>query len=105
MRDPKRIKRILDLIEKLWTQAPDQRLGQLLMNYGGFTTKDNWNIEDDDTETMLKLGLEAISAQKHYQKTGEICCTECKKPFKKISKYAFQPDCEHLNKDMILSVG
>ncbi|MGE0594658.1 MAG: hypothetical protein AB7G23_08960 [Vicinamibacterales bacterium] len=32
MRDPKRIQPILKLMEELWTQNPDLRLGQLLVN-------------------------------------------------------------------------
>lgn len=32
MRDPKRIKRILKLLEVYWTQYPDLRLGQILGN-------------------------------------------------------------------------
>lgn len=32
MRDPKRIQPILKLIEELWTENPDLRLGQLLVN-------------------------------------------------------------------------
>jgi uncharacterized protein YihD (DUF1040 family) len=32
MRDPARIKRILDLLEELWTMQPDTRLCQLVSN-------------------------------------------------------------------------
>lgn len=32
MRDPDRIQPILKLVEELWTQNPDLRLGQLLVN-------------------------------------------------------------------------
>ena len=55
MRDPKRIKRILKLIEKLWNKSPDQRFGQLLINHG--IVDDSlivWNNEDDELEKFLK---------------------------------------------------
>ena len=32
MRDPKRIKRILDKLEIVWNDSPDWRLGQLIEN-------------------------------------------------------------------------
>lgn len=57
MREPKRIKRILLLIDKLWNEYPDQRLGQLLENYvfgcqrGGCC---KFHVEDDDVEKHLK---------------------------------------------------
>ncbi|WP_291069908.1 MULTISPECIES: hypothetical protein [unclassified Empedobacter] len=31
MRDPKRIKPLLERIEKIWIETPDYRLGQLIM--------------------------------------------------------------------------
>lgn len=52
-RDPRRIPRILKRIEKLWERYPDQRLGQLLQNYAGFTREDNFYREDYDTEVAL----------------------------------------------------
>lgn len=58
MRDPKRIKRILNKIEKIWNKIPDQRLGQLLENYifiQGNRGIDKTSVrlfhqEDDETE-------------------------------------------------------
>ncbi len=32
MRDPQRIKQVLDTIEKIWVKHPDLRLGQLIQN-------------------------------------------------------------------------
>ncbi len=104
MRDVKRIKRILKLIEELWTKAPDMRLGQLLQNYASFSGKD-FNVEDDDTELMLKTNIQVFEMHQHFHKTGEMICNKCKKPFKKIDKYTFQPDCEDYNKNMRLCVG
>ena len=52
MRDPKRIKKLLKLIEKIWTENPDLRLCQLLCNC--VPLKDPYYIEDFDLETLLK---------------------------------------------------
>lgn len=55
MRDPKRIKRILKLIEKYWEANPDQRFGQALINLGVAHDETNfWLMEDDETEKHLK---------------------------------------------------
>jgi len=55
MRDIKRIKRILKLLERIWKEAPDQRFGQLLINIG--LTEDSlrqWQNEDEGLEVYLK---------------------------------------------------
>ena len=55
MRDKKRIKRILNMIESIWENMPDQRFFQLLINIG--MMEDNgmwWRLEDDKTEKHLK---------------------------------------------------
>ena len=63
MRDKRRIKRILGLLERLWSKDDncDMRLGQLLENYiftngerGDRTSIAMWYQEDDDTEEILK---------------------------------------------------
>lgn len=55
MRNPKRIKSILKLIEEIWENNPDQRFGQLLINLGLFPDSPrNWQIEDDEVENCLK---------------------------------------------------
>jgi hypothetical protein len=55
MRDPKRIKKILSIIEKIWQENPDLRFGQLLINYGIVPDElRTWLMEDDE---LLK-GLE-----------------------------------------------
>ena len=52
MRDPKRIKPMLKLIEKIWIKNPDLRLMQLLGNVLG--SGDHYYKEDDQLETNLK---------------------------------------------------
>jgi len=55
MRDPKRIVRILKLIEKIWKKNPDLRLCQLLGNT--VERLDNhciYYVEDDKLEQKLK---------------------------------------------------
>ena len=52
MRDPKRIDRILTLIEEIWKQNPDFRLCQLVENC--FGTHCVYYKEDDILEEQLK---------------------------------------------------
>lgn len=52
MRDPKRIKRILQLVEIIWEDNPDLRLTQLIMNSLNIEN-DPYYIEDDDLEKAL----------------------------------------------------
>jgi len=53
MRDPARIERILGLIRKVWYDAPDLRLTQLIMNELRMHS-DPYYIEDDVLEKALK---------------------------------------------------
>jgi len=57
MREKARIKRITKLLEKLWLIYPDQRLGQLLINYI-LPESDIWRQEDDITEHMFVTQLD-----------------------------------------------
>jgi hypothetical protein len=52
MRDPKRIKPLLKLIEEIWVQYPDLRLCQLIGNC--WVAGDNYHREDDELEKRLK---------------------------------------------------
>jgi len=52
MRDPKRIKRILNLIKTAWNRVPDWRLGQLISNIS--KQNDPFYFEDDKLEEELK---------------------------------------------------
>ncbi len=53
MRDPKRIERILKLVEKIWNDYPDLRLTQLIMNALRMNS-DPYYVEDDKLEDALK---------------------------------------------------
>lgn len=59
MRDKKRIDRILGKIRKIWEKNPDLRLNQLLICFGGFKNI-GWNVEDDEVERMLNLGVKEL---------------------------------------------
>ena len=52
MRNPQRIQPTLKLIEKIWNQVPDLRLGQLIVN----VTKQNdpFYVEDETLIEQLK---------------------------------------------------
>lgn len=52
MRDPKRIKRILKLIENIWTKNSNLRLTQLIGNC--FEAGDLYYKEDKELEQKLK---------------------------------------------------
>jgi uncharacterized protein YihD (DUF1040 family) len=54
MRDPERIKPILNKLEELWKANPDLRLGQLIMVIAktGETNSKLFHLEDDE---FLKL--------------------------------------------------
>lgn len=56
MRDPKRIKPILNKIEDIWTKYPDLRLCQLIGNLWG--PGDNYYREDDILMKRLEEYLE-----------------------------------------------
>jgi uncharacterized protein YihD (DUF1040 family) len=51
MRNPKRINKILRLIEEIWEDNPDLRLTQLLLNTGEL----NYYTEDDKLTEALKI--------------------------------------------------
>ena len=58
MREPARIHRILDKIEKIWCENPDLRLGQLLLNLGIIVyeppvSAKNFYYDDDMAEARL----------------------------------------------------
>jgi len=50
MRDPKRIKRIVSLIENIWHKYPDLRLGQMLINAINL----DYETDDEILEKELK---------------------------------------------------
>jgi hypothetical protein len=47
MRRKDRIPKILKKIQEEWEKHPDQRLGQLLVNYFHFPSRDPFFVEDD----------------------------------------------------------
>jgi hypothetical protein len=62
MRDIKRIKPLLALIEEVWNEVPDWRLGQLLVNVSRLD--DPFYFEDDVLEEKLKAMLTQIRKDK-----------------------------------------
>lgn len=71
MRDIKRIKNILGLIESIWLLFPDLRLGQLLYNFAGFKDA-NYNTEDFITEKYLQMAVEKIRLDWEKQYNDKI---------------------------------
>jgi len=55
MRDIKRIKKILGMIEEKWNKYPDMRFYQLLINIGlVLDSSELWYLEDDKVIEHLK---------------------------------------------------
>ena len=55
MRDPKRIGKILKIIEKIWRKSPDLRFCQLIENVLGCNNESCiYYIEDDKLEKALE---------------------------------------------------
>ena len=57
-KDPKRIKRILELIKKVWIENPELRLCQLIGN--NFSVKDLYYIEDSELEKILEQNISEL---------------------------------------------
>lgn len=59
MRDPARINRMIELLRSIWHAAPDQRLGQLVVNLMGTdeNNDDIWIVEDDVAERKLRAAM------------------------------------------------
>lgn len=53
MREEARIKRMLTLIEEIWKENPDMRLGQLLTNVNSLMESFPFFLEDSDLEKSL----------------------------------------------------
>lgn len=55
MRDPKRIEKILGLLQKGWEKAPDWRFGQVIENFKRWATvADMFYVEDEEMEELIK---------------------------------------------------
>jgi hypothetical protein len=70
MRNSKRIKKILNLIEKIWNKYPDLRLCQLISNSFNFRELNDSNmyyLEDDKLESLLIDFYEIKNAKNNYK--------------------------------------
>lgn len=61
MRDPARIKEMIDKFEDIWEVVPDWRFGQLLSNLFGYIGRDPFYIEDDKMDDILYDYLMALN--------------------------------------------
>lgn len=64
MRDPKRIKRIVEKYAKVWETVSDWRFGQLLSNMHGLGRQDVFHTEDDDLEVGLDKWIMEMEIEK-----------------------------------------
>ena len=58
MRDPKRIKPIIEKLEKAWELYPDWRLCQLISNLHGTGPQDIFHTRDEELEKGLEAFIE-----------------------------------------------
>ena len=77
MREPERIGRILDKLQRIWHLNEDQRLGQLILNlsrphnsWPPLSKGDTFNIEDDRWEELLDKEL--IRLEGGVKRSGKI---------------------------------
>ncbi len=67
MRDPKRIDRILDLLNRYWKRNPDLRLGQIIGNFTPRTSNlapgSSYSVEDDVIEKELSFFVGYLERQ------------------------------------------
>lgn len=54
MRDPKRIKQLLEAIEHLWNKAPDMRFSQIVNLIADQATHDFFYTEDNQVMDIIK---------------------------------------------------
>lgn len=68
MRDPARIRRMLEQIRQIWQRHPDLRLGQLIENAkvasGLHADADTFNVEDNRLEEGLERLVELTNTKK-----------------------------------------
>ena len=60
MRNPKRIPKIIKLLEEAWNLVPDWRLGQVVSNLLGAGQHDVFHPEDDEWEKLLKQFIKKV---------------------------------------------
>lgn len=72
-----RIDRITEKLNKVWHAMPDQRLGQLLANYGFGHHVDPFHVEDDQIEQkldeLLAKSLAQLACPHPGTMRGEVC--------------------------------
>lgn len=66
MRDPERIREIMPLLQSVWEEIPDLRLGQLVFMLANMAGQDPFNMEDDD----LLLAIQKFWEGRHGKGAG-----------------------------------
>jgi len=54
MRNPKRIEKIMSIVERIWKKEPDLRFGQIITVIDSLSDNDIFHIEDDEVIELLK---------------------------------------------------
>ncbi len=65
MREYARIRRIMQMLEVIWKDAPDLRLGQLLVGLVGVPSNgfDIWDVEDTVLERELRKQINVLKEE------------------------------------------
>lgn len=68
MRDPKRIKRVLDKLSMIWNEVPDWRFTQLIENVLGVVPQDRifFFVQDDEVEKILDEWIQENYDRRKY---------------------------------------
>jgi len=77
VRDPKRIKKVLVRLAKIWSKHPDMRLGQLLENVFPNTDRDYisaYHIEDEEYISTIEEFYKEYSL---LRRVGDYRCKTC----------------------------
>ena len=71
MRNPNRIEPFLEKVAKVWHKWPDQRFGQLMVNFFGDCKRDPFFPEEDAWEVALDAYLEgrdpSVALDRYYR--------------------------------------
>ena len=54
MRNPERIEKVMNIVERIWKKEPDLRFGQIISVIDSLSDNDIFHLEDDKMIKLLK---------------------------------------------------
>jgi len=79
-RNPKRVKKVLVRLAKIWSKHPDMRLGQLIENVFPNTDRDYISAYAIEDEEYIKTIEEFYAKNSTLRRVGDYRCKSC--PYK-----------------------